>query len=424
MVRPYPRYGRSRADADRPARWAQRSGLGLLLLGGLDLDGLVDRLADGAVGTQVLQLDHVAGGVGHDGRLDDAGERLAAQDLLHQLGDVVVLEHVVRELLRVLTGLLGLADHVLGELLLVDAELLDLGDLVQDELGGDRVTDPALEVGLELLLGLALVLEVLVHGHAGVRELLLEAAAARVELVGDDRLGQRDVDGLQQRLQHRVAGGGGLLEAAAAAEPLPHVLGQLLDGVELGGQLGELVVELGELLLLDLADGDRDVDALADQVTTHELGGEDLLVAGGQADQRLVETVDHAAATDAVGHAGHLGALDDLAVLGRLEVHDHEVTVGGRALDVDQGREALTQRLDLLVDGLLEDDATADLAVDDGRRDLATAEAWDVDLRGDLLIGRVEARLELLEGHLDGQLGPGRAQGLDGALHRLSPTFR
>jgi hypothetical protein len=68
--------------------------------------------------------------------------------------------------------------------------------------------------------------------------------------------------------------------------------------------------------------------------------------------------------------------------------------------------------------GLVEHGAAADLAVDDHRRDLALAEAGDVDLLGDLLVRRVEARLELLEGHLDGQLGPGRAQGLDGALHR------
>ena len=186
--------------------------------------------------------------------------------------------------------------------------------------------------------------------------------AAGVELVGDHRLGQRDLDLLQQRLEDGVAGGGGLLEALAAAEPLAHVVGQLVDGVELRGQLGELVVELGELLLLHLGDGDRDLDVLADQVAAHELGGEDLLVAGGHADQRLVETVEHAAATDLVGHAGDLGALDDLAVLGGLEVDHHEVAVGGRALDVDQGGEALAQRLDLLLDVGVADLDVLDLA--------------------------------------------------------------
>ena len=84
-----------------------------------------------------------------------------------------------------------------------------------------------------------------------IAELLLDVLATGVELVGDHDLGQRDLDLLQQGLEHGVAGGGGLLEALAAAEALAHVGGELLDGVELGGQLGELVVELGELLLLD-----------------------------------------------------------------------------------------------------------------------------------------------------------------------------
>ena len=48
------------------------------------------------------------------------------------------------------------------------------------------------------------------------------------------------------------------------------------------------------------------------------------------------------------------------------------------------------------------------------RRKPGTLICWAI-----CLVRRVEARLELLEGHLDGQLGPGRAQGLDGALHRF-----
>ena len=54
----------------------------------------------------------------------------------------------------------------------------------------------------------------------------------------------------------------------------------------------------------------------------------------------------------------------DLAVLGGLEVDDHEVAVGGRALDVDQGAEALTQRLDLLVDVLVADLDVLDLGLE------------------------------------------------------------
>ena len=88
-----------------------------------------------------------------------------------------------------------------------------------------------------------------------------------------------------------------------------------------------------------------DLDVLADQVAADQLGGEGLLVAGAHAGQGLVEAVEHAAAADLVGHAGDLGALDRLAVLGGLEVDDHEVAVGGRALDVVEGGEALAQRL-------------------------------------------------------------------------------
>ena len=111
------------------------------------------------------------------------------------------------------------------------------------------------------------------------------------------------------------------------------------------------------------------------------------------------------------------GELEGLVVL---ELRDLDLRLGQRLEGV------LLERLDVLlrehlVDRLVEHRAAPDLTVDDGRRHLAAAEAGDVDLLGDLLVRRVEARLELLEGHLDGQLGPGRAQVLDGALHRLSP---
>ena len=70
-----------------------------------------------------------------------------------------------------------------------------------------------------------------------------------------------------------------------------------------------------------------------------------------------------------------------------------------------------------LVDGLLEDGAAADPLVDDAAGDLALAEAGHLDLRTDGRVGGVEARLQLLERDLDGQLDPGRVEGLDGTLH-------
>ena len=124
--------------------------------------------------------------------------------------------------------------------------------------------------------------------------------------------------------------------------------------------------------------------------------------------------------------AGHrdLGAYVDLGgELERLVVLDPgdlDLRLGQRLEVVRLERLDVLLRADL-VDRLLEHGAAADLAVDHHRRHLAAAEAGHVDLLGDVLVRLVEARLELLEGHLDGQLGPGRAQGLDGALHRLSP---
>src|SRR5690349_19781960 len=59
--------------------------VGLGLLGVARLRGVADR----AVGTEVLEVDDLAGGVGHGRTLHDPGERLAAPDLGDQLGDVV-----------------------------------------------------------------------------------------------------------------------------------------------------------------------------------------------------------------------------------------------------------------------------------------------------------------------------------------------
>ena len=136
------------------------------------------------------------------------------------------------------------------------------------------------------------------------------------------------------------------------------VLAQLLDRVELRGGLGELVVELGQLLLLDRRELDGDLDVLAGQVAAEQRGGEGLLLAGAQAAQGVVDALEHVARADLVGVAADLAALDGLAVAGRLEVDGDDVAVLGGALDVLEGGEALAQRLDLLVD----------VVVGDGRR--------------------------------------------------------
>ena len=74
---------------------------------------------------------------------------------MDEVRQVAVLDHVVDEVLRVLTALLRAPDHLLHQLVLLDIELLGLGDLVEHEPGRDRVTHLALKVGLELLEGLS-----------------------------------------------------------------------------------------------------------------------------------------------------------------------------------------------------------------------------------------------------------------------------
>ena len=308
-----------------------------------------------------------------------------------------------------------------------------------------------------------------------------------MDLVVDDAFGDRDLDGGQQGLHHLVAGLHALAEPLAALGVLDEVGLELLQGVELARQLGELVVELGELALLDRLDGDGALGGCAGVVAARERGLERLGLARGHPDERLVHAFEHVAGADLVGHPGD--GVDLLAVdLGR-QVDRHEVARGGGALDALEGAETLAQRgealfdvgvadldrvdldgqggvvrqLDLgalvdlggegealtgverhlgdvdlrltqrahrvlleglpvegrerVVDGLLQHGALAQALVDDPRRDLAAPEPRDLDLAADGLVRLLQAGLELLGGDLDGQLHPGRAEGLERTLH-------
>lgn len=166
--------------------------------------------------------------------------------------------------------------------------------------------------------------------------------------------------------RHDVALGGGALDRVGGGEALAQLLHGLLD---------VLVADL------DGVDGDldagvvRDLDGRADV----DLGGEGQQLAVlqlGDVDLGLAERVDR-------------GLVDGLGV------------------ELREG----------VVDGLLQHRTTAEPLVDHSGRDLALAEALDRDLLVDLLVRRVEAVLELLEGHLDSEPNPSRVQGLHGALH-------
>src|SRR6185503_14036512 len=145
------------------------------------------------------------------------------------------------------------------------------------------------------------------------------------------------------------------------------VLGGALDRGGRRETLAELLHRLVDVLVRDLDGVDLDLD-----------GGEVLGELEGGTDVDLG------------------GEVQRLAVL---QLRDVDL---GLAEDVDLG---LVDRLGVelrksVVDGLLQHGATAEALVDDPGGNLALAEALHRDLLVDLLVRRVEAVLELLEGHL------------------------
>src|SRR5699024_8889176 len=75
-----------------------------------------------------------------------------------------------------------------------------------------------------------------------------------------------------------------------------------------------------------------------------------------------------------------------------------------------------------VVDGLFHDRALAHALVDDPRGHLALAETGNVDLRGDVGVRVVHARLQFVQRHLNGQFRPCGLEILDGALHYVLST--
>ena len=322
---------------------------------------------------------------------------------------------------------------------------------------------------------------------AGLLALVLEVGQ---DLVLHQLLGDGDLELLEELLEQGVAGQRHAVALGVGRGLLLEVVLELVDGVELGGHLGELVVGLGQLAHLDGLRGDLDLRLLTGAVAAGELRGEGGGLLGGEAGERLVEALEHVALADLVGDA--LDGLDLLIVDGRDHVEGDEVAVLGGAVHAHEGAEALAQLgqahldgvlvdlglldLDLVggevgqgdlgahilldgedevalllavqarnlgdldlgaadglelhlgggllvevgqgvVDGLLQDRGAAEALLDELGGDLALAEAGDLHLIGDLLGGRLDGGLELVEGHLDGELHPGGAELLGLGLH-------
>ena len=197
---------------------------------------------------------------------------------------------------------------------------------------------------------------------------------------------------------------------------------------------GEVLVELGQLLGLDLLDRDGELRLLAGQVlgavVLGELDRDRAVVAGRGALELLLEAGHEPAGAELDHLVAALAAAERLAAERADEVHDHEVAGGGGALDGLELRHAVAQLLDLLVDRLVLDLglAAADLeplvvAELGGRADAdLDREAQRLALAGQVL--EVEARLADRDhvGGVDGGRVPAGDRLADGLVeHGLAP---
>lgn len=167
---------------------------------------------------------------------------------------------------------------------------------------------------------------------------MVEAVDRVVQRVVDlglhDLLGQRHLDLLEQRLEDLVADLLGLLHPLDAAHLLDERFLEFVDGVEFACQLGEVVVGLGQLALLDRLDGDGHLGVLAGVLTGGQLGGEGFGLALLEADDRVVEALDELTGADLVRQAFGGGLRQILAVDGGRQVDGDEVAfLRGGALD-------------------------------------------------------------------------------------------
>ena len=116
------------------------------------------------------------------------------------------------------------------------------------------VSELRLDLRLEVLAGAALGGQIGVQVEAGALQLVADVVLAPLDLALHHRLRQRHLGRGQQRLEHLVPGLRALLQRPHPGQPLADVRTQVRQRVELARGLRELVVQLGQLLLLHRPD--------------------------------------------------------------------------------------------------------------------------------------------------------------------------
>ena len=324
--------------------------------------------------------------------LDEVDGLVHSQVLLQlvhvdQLADLVLL-HLV---------LVGDPLDLGVDVLLGCLDLLGVGHGLQGQADLDLLFGLRHEGSTELLHGLAHILQVVLEGQA----LLLHTEGKVVDQLihphvvhglGDLRLHAAD-DLIHQGVLDRQV----VLLVQLLLVGLADGLLELLQGVVLGAVLGQLVVQSGQLLVLDLVQLDLEDSGLAGQLIGLILLGEgdvDVeLLAGAVTHDLILEAGDEAAAAQGQVVVLGLAALKGHPVGEALEVDVHDVAVFSGTLAGQLTGVALLHTLELGVhSGLLN--------------------SMDGFLHGQTV---VSAQLDFgLDGHLDGQDG---ALVIAGGLH-------
>ena len=179
-------------------------------------------------------------------------ERLAAAHVAEDRGRRAGLDELVVVLLRLHPGALRPVHDLVAELVVGDLDVLGVGEGVEQQLDLDALGGRLGQLGVDLLLGLLLERRGSPPGRRRCARAGRPSPAcgcSTSSLTTPSGAGTSAAS--TSCLERLVAGGVELLDLLDPAEPLAQVVAQLVEGVELAGQLGELVVELGQLLLLD-----------------------------------------------------------------------------------------------------------------------------------------------------------------------------
>ena len=301
-----------------------------------------------------------------------------------------------------------------------------LADLFVGELGALRLGDGVPQDLRLVALGARL-------NHFGAVHLVVKAAftfEVTMHLLVNHVLRNRDVGLSKQRLNQRLAGLLGLTNHATLGDLLLERSLELPQGVELARHLGEVVVGLGQLALLDGANRDRNLGDLTGVFAAEQRGGKRGGLPRGERVERFVDAFEQFARAELVADA--CGLVDLGAVNFGGQIERDEVSGLGRAVHRDECAEAGAERIELVLHVVGADCDLVNLELETlvvGQLDLGTHVHFDFNLevarevgfgrpldnvsggaaeRGQLGFGQGDA-VEAVEALVDGVLEHGAA---------------